>query len=43
MTFSFPTQILMGFAMRPHVWVALVLLLMAALVHLASVVVLVVK
>jgi hypothetical protein len=43
MTFSFPTQILMGFALRPRIWVGLVLALAAALVHLASVVALVVS
>jgi hypothetical protein len=36
MTFSFPAQPLMGLAMRPRLWVALVLALAAALVHLAS-------
>jgi hypothetical protein len=35
-TFSFPTQVTAGFAMRPRVWVALVLALAAALVHLGS-------
>jgi hypothetical protein len=40
MTFSFPTQVMMGFAMRPRVWVGLVLALAAALVHLASLMVL---
>jgi len=41
MTFSFPAQVMMGFAMRPRAWVALVLALAAALVHLASLVALV--
>jgi hypothetical protein len=42
-TFSFPTQVILGFAMRPRTWVALVLLLLAALVHLFSVVALLSK
>lgn len=41
MTFSFPTQFMMGLAMRPRTWVALVLALLAALAHLASVMALV--
>jgi hypothetical protein len=41
MTFSFPAQVMMGFAMRPRTWVALVLALAAALVHLGSLIVLV--
>jgi hypothetical protein len=41
MTFSFPTQPMMGFALRPRVWVGLVLALLAALTHLASVITLV--
>ena len=41
MTFSFPTQIVMGLALSPRSWVALVLALLAALVHLASVIALV--
>lgn len=36
MTFSFPAQVIMSFALRPRSWVALVLALLAALVHLAS-------
>ncbi len=40
-TFSFPTQVLVSFALRPRVWVALVLAMAAALVHLASVLALV--
>jgi hypothetical protein len=36
MTFSFPTQVVMGMALRPRSWVALALAFMAALVHLAS-------
>lgn len=35
-TFSFPAQVIVSFALRPRVWVALVLALVAALVHLAS-------
>jgi hypothetical protein len=35
-TFSFPAQVMFSFALRPRVWVALVLALMAALSHLAS-------
>jgi hypothetical protein len=41
MTFSFPTRIILGLALRPRVWVALVLALLAALVHLLSLIVLV--
>ena len=37
-TFSFPTQVIVGFALRPRAWVALVLALFAALTHLASVI-----
>ncbi len=40
-TFSFPAQVIVSFALRPRVWVALVLALVAALVHLASVLALV--
>jgi hypothetical protein len=40
-TFSFPAQVLVSFALRPRVWLALVLALAAALVHLASVLALV--
>ena len=35
-TFSFPTQVVLGFALRPRSSVALILALLAALVHLAS-------
>jgi len=35
-TFSFPSQVVLGLAIRPRVWVALLLTLSAALVHLAS-------
>jgi hypothetical protein len=35
-TFSFPAQVIVSFALRPRVWVALVLALVAALVHLGS-------
>ena len=35
-TFSFPSQVVLGLAIRPRVWVALVMTLGAALVHLAS-------
>jgi hypothetical protein len=35
-TFSFPAQVVVSLALRPRVWVALVLALAAALVHLAS-------
>ena len=35
-TFSFPTQVVIGFALRPRASVALILALLAALVHLAS-------
>ena len=37
-TFSFPTQVIVGFAMRPRAWVALLLALLAALAHLISVI-----
>jgi hypothetical protein len=37
-TFSFPSQVVLGLAIRPRVWVALVLALGSALVHLASVI-----
>lgn len=37
-TFSFPTQVIVAFAMRPRAWVALVLALLAALTHLFSVI-----
>jgi hypothetical protein len=36
MTFSFPAQVVMGFALRPRVWVGLLLALLASLVHLFS-------
>jgi hypothetical protein len=36
MTFSFPAQVVVAFALRPRIWVALVLALMASLVHLLS-------
>jgi hypothetical protein len=35
---SFPTQVIVGFAMRPRAWVALLLALLAALAHLISVI-----
>ena len=35
-TFSFPAQVMMSFALHPRGWVALVLALLAALVHLGS-------
>ena len=35
-TFSFPTQVVVAFALGPRLWVALVLALAAALTHLAS-------
>ncbi len=41
MTFSFPTRIILGLTLRPRVWVALVLALLAALVHLLSLIALV--
>jgi hypothetical protein len=41
MTFSFPTQIVMGLALSPRSWVALALALLAAVAHLASVIALV--
>lgn len=37
-TFSFPSQVVLGLAIRPRVWVALVLALGSALVHLVSVI-----
>ena len=37
-TFSFPSQVVLGLAIRPRLWVALVLALGSALVHLASVI-----
>ena len=40
-TFSFPSQVVMGLAIRPRVWVALSLALVAALVHLGSVIALI--
>jgi hypothetical protein len=40
MTFSFPAQVVASFALRPRVWVALVLALLAALLHLGSLLVL---
>jgi hypothetical protein len=40
-TFSFPAQVIVSFALRPRAWVALVLALLAALVHLASLIALV--
>ena len=36
MTFSFPAQVMVSFALRPRASVALVLALVAALVHLGS-------
>jgi hypothetical protein len=38
MTFSFPAQVVVAFALRPRIWVALVLALIASLVHLLSVI-----
>lgn len=35
-TFSFPTHVMASFALRPRVWVALVLALAASLIHLMS-------
>jgi hypothetical protein len=35
-TFSFPAQVFIGFALRPRSSVALILALLAALVHLGS-------
>ena len=35
-TFSFPTHVMASFALRPRVWVALVLALVASLIHLMS-------
>jgi hypothetical protein len=40
-TFSFPSQVVLGLAIRPRVWVALLLTLSAALVHLASLIALI--
>jgi hypothetical protein len=40
-TFSFPSQVVLGRAIRPRVWVALVLTLSAALGHLASLIALI--
>ena len=40
-TFSFPSQVVLGLAIRPRVWVALLLALSAALVHLASLIALI--
>ena len=37
-TFSFPSQVVLGLAIRPRLWVALVLALGSALVHLVSVI-----
>jgi VIT1/CCC1 family predicted Fe2+/Mn2+ transporter len=42
-TFSFPAQVIVSFAFGPRVWLALVLALVAALVHLASLIALVAK
>ena len=39
-TFSFPAQVIVGFALGPRAWVALVLTLLAALTHLASLILL---
>ena len=36
MTFSFPAQVMMGFALGPRVWVGLLLVMLASLVHLGS-------
>jgi len=36
MTFSFPAQVVMGFALQPRVWVGLLLVMLASLVHLGS-------
>ena len=43
MTFSFPAQVMMSFALRPRSWVALVLALLASLVHLGSLLALLAK
>lgn len=43
MTFSFPAQAVLGLALSPRSWVALVLALAAALAHLASVIALVAR
>ena len=40
-TFSFPSQVVLGLAIRPRVWVALLLALSAALGHLASLIALI--
>jgi hypothetical protein len=40
-TFSFPAQVIVSVALRPRAWVALVLALSAALLHLASLIALV--
>jgi len=40
MTFSFPTHVIMGMALRPRVWVALALGFVASSVHLVSLLVL---
>jgi hypothetical protein len=40
-TFSFPSQVVLDLAIRPRVWVALLLTLSAALVHLASLIALI--
>ena len=40
-TFSFPSQVVLGLAIRPRVWVALVLTSGAALLHLASIIALI--
>jgi hypothetical protein len=37
-TFSFPAEVIVAFALRPRVWVGLVLALVAALSHLVSVI-----
>lgn len=37
-TFSFPAEVIVAFALRPRVWVGLVLALVAALTHLVSVI-----
>ncbi len=40
-TFSFPSQVVLGLAIRPRIWVGLVLALGSAIIHLASVIALV--
>jgi hypothetical protein len=40
-TFSFPSQVVLGLAIRPCIWVGLVLALGSAIIHLASVIALV--